>query len=74
MRAGPSSWSIRKITGLPRSTRLAIHELRSEVAKSCVYLAEAEIPKEHPRAIDKDNQVHDFQITCSTRFSERGLY
>jgi hypothetical protein len=29
----------------------------------------AEIPKEHLRAIDKDHQVHDFQIVCSTQFS-----
>jgi hypothetical protein len=29
----------------------------------------AEIPKEHLRAIDKDHQVHDFQIVCSTRCS-----
>jgi hypothetical protein len=29
----------------------------------------AEIPKEHLHAIEKDHQVHDFQITCSTRFS-----
>jgi hypothetical protein len=29
----------------------------------------ADIPKEHLRAIDKDQQVHDFQITCSTRFT-----
>jgi hypothetical protein len=30
---------------------------------------EAEIPKEHLYAIDKDHQVHDFQITCLSRFS-----
>jgi len=30
---------------------------------------DAETPKEHPRATDKDRQVHHFQIICSTRFS-----
>jgi len=39
------------------------------VAKRCVYVPDAEIPKEHLRVIDEDHQVHDFQITYLTRFS-----
>jgi hypothetical protein len=38
------------------------------MAECCGYMPKAEIPKEHPRAIDKDHQVHDFQLICSTRF------
>jgi hypothetical protein len=34
------------------------------MAKRCVYVPDAEIPKEHLYAIDEDRQVHDFQITC----------
>jgi hypothetical protein len=30
---------------------------------------EAEIPKEHLYAVDENHQIHDFQITCLTRFS-----
>jgi len=30
---------------------------------------EAEIPKEHLYAVNKNHQIHDFQITCSIRFS-----
>jgi hypothetical protein len=39
------------------------------VAKRCVYVPEAETPKQHLYAIDKDHQVHHFQTTYSTRFS-----
>jgi hypothetical protein len=49
-------------------------ELDSKVAKRCFYVPEAEIPKEHLCVIDKDHQVHDFQITCSSRFRLRKVF
>jgi hypothetical protein len=38
------------------------------MAERYVYVPDAEIPKEHLRAIDEDHEVHDFQITFSIRF------
>ena len=39
------------------------------MAERYVYVPDAEIPKEHLRAIDEDHEVHDFQITYLSRFS-----
>jgi hypothetical protein len=35
------------------------------MTKRYVYVSEAEIPKKHPRGVDKDHHVHAFQIICS---------
>jgi hypothetical protein len=46
-------------------TGICTSQLDSEVAKRCVCVPDAEIPKEHLRVIDEDRHVHDFQITCT---------